>query len=111
MSTTHGRSWWNWFCLLALLLAAPLLLFPGGGRSLALLVLPLIWVGNRIFTAHFVPRTPYDGVILCLLVMVAVSLYATYDITVSLPKIAGVLLGVSAFYVVVNLADTADQLR
>ncbi len=103
--------WWNWACLLALLVAAPLLWFPGSWRTLALLVLPLIWVGNRIFTGHFVPRTPYDGIIMCLLAMVAVSLYATYDITVSLPKISGVLLGVSAFYVVVNLADTADHLR
>ncbi len=103
--------WWNWVCLLALLSAAPLLLFPGSWRTLALLVLPLIWVGNRIFTGHFVPRTPYDGIIMCLLAMVAVSLYATYDIAVSLPKIAGVLLGVSAFYVVVSLADTADRLR
>ncbi len=103
--------WWNWVCLLALLFATPLLLFPGSWRTLALLVLPLIWVGNRIFTGHFVPRTPYDGIIMCLLAMVAVSLYATYDIAVSLPKIAGVLLGVSAFYVVVSLADTADRLR
>ena len=105
------RAWWNWIGLFLLLAAAPLLLFPGGWRTLALLVLPLIWIGNRIFTGHFVPRTPYDGVIVCLLTMVLVSLYPTYDIAVSLPKIAGVVLGISAFYVVVNLADTTDQLR
>lgn len=105
------RTRWNWISLLLLLLAAPLLLFPGGWRTLALLLLPLIWIGNRVFTGHFVPRTPYDGIILCVLVTVLVSLYATYDIAVSLPKIAGVALGVSAFYVVVNCAGTVVQLR
>jgi hypothetical protein len=111
MSMGRRRVAWRWVSLGLLLIAAPLLLFPGGWRSMALLVLPLIWINNRTFTGHFVPRTPYDGVILCLLVMVLVSLYPTYDIAVSLPKIAGVLLGVSAFYVMVNLADTADHLR
>ena len=94
-----------------LLMTAPLLLFPGGWRSLALLVLPLIWFGNRLWTGHFVPRTPYDGVIVCLLAMVLVSLYATYDVAVSLPKITGVLLGVSTFYAVVNVAGTPRHLR
>lgn len=108
---TQRRGGWKWIGLSLLVMAAPLLLFPGGWRSLALLVLPGIWIGNRIFTGHFVPRTPYDGVILCLLVMVLVSLYATYDIAVSLPKIAGVLLGVSAFYAIVNVADTPRRLH
>jgi putative inorganic carbon (HCO3(-)) transporter len=102
---------WNWISLCLLLAATPLLLFPNGWGSFALVILPLIWIGNRIFSEHFVPRTPYDGVILCLLVMVFVSLYPSYDIAVSLPKIAGILLGVSTFYVVVNLADSADRLR
>ncbi len=60
-----------------LLMAAPLLLFPGGWRSLALLVLPLIWFGNRLVTGHFAPRTPYDAVIVCLLAMVLVSITAS----------------------------------
>jgi putative inorganic carbon (HCO3(-)) transporter len=100
-----------WCSLFLLALAAPLLLFPGGLRSLALLALPAIWIGNRIFTGHFVPRTPYDVVILVLLVMVLVSLYATYDIGTGLPKIAGVLLGVSVFYAVVNAAHTLRRLQ
>ena len=98
------RVGWSWLSAILLMLAAPCLLFPDGWKVLALVVLPLIWIGNRIFTGHFVPRTPYDTLLLGLLVMVLVSLYATYDLTLSLPKISGVLLGVSAFYVVVNLA-------
>ena len=111
MRTAQRLVWWKWGSLFLLLMTAPLLLFPGGWRSLALLVLPLIWFGNRLWTGHFVPRTPYDGVIVCLLAMVLVSLYATYDVAVSLPKITGVLLGVSAFYAVVNVADTPRHLR
>jgi putative inorganic carbon (hco3(-)) transporter len=104
------RMWWSWFSSAALLAVAPLLLFPGGWRSAALVVLPLLWIGNRVVTGHFIPRTPYDVVILGLLVMVLVSLYATYDIGASLPKISGVLLGVSVFYVVVGFVTAPEQL-
>jgi putative inorganic carbon (HCO3(-)) transporter len=82
--------------------AAPFLLFPGGWRTLALAVIPLIWIGNRLATGHFIRRTPVDAIILVLLVMALVSLYATYDIAISLPKIAGLLLGVGVFYVFVS---------
>jgi hypothetical protein len=37
MRTAQGRVWWTWGSLF-LLLAAPLLLLPGGWRSLALLM-------------------------------------------------------------------------
>ena len=96
--------------MVVLLAAAPWLLFPGGWRSAVLIVLPLLWIGNRIVTGHFISRTPYDVIILGLLVMVLVSLYATYDIAVSLPKITGVLLGVATFYVVVGFINTPKQL-
>ncbi len=110
-SVTRHHEGWKWISLILLLLVAPWVLFPGGWRSLALLLLPALWIGNRIFTGHFVARTPYDGVILCLLVMVLVSLYATYDLAISLPKIAGILLGVSAFYAIIQVADTPRHLR
>jgi putative inorganic carbon (HCO3(-)) transporter len=100
------RQYWSWGSLFVLLLIAPLLLFPSGWRLLALLVLPIVWIGNRVLTGHFVPRTPYDGIMLCLLLMVLVSLYATYDMAASLPKITGVLLGISVFYGIVNVVDT-----
>ena len=71
---------------------------------MALIVLPSIWIGNRIFTGHFIRRTPFDVMILLLLVMVLVSLYATYDLAIRLPKITGILLGVSLFYGVIGFA-------
>ncbi len=97
---------WSWIALLMLLGAVPWLLFPGGWRTLALIVLPVVWIGNRLVTGHFVTRTPYDLIMLGLLVMVLISLYATYDVAISLPKITGVLLGVSFFY---SLNDFAIQ--
>lgn len=74
------------------------------------MVLPVLWIGNRLVTGHFIPRTPYDVVILGLLMMVLVSLYATYDIAVSLPKITGVLLGIGLFYAVVGFIQAPKQL-
>lgn len=80
------------------MIAAPLLLFPSGWRILTLAVLPLIWIGNRLAFGHFVRSNPYNIVVLVLLLMVLVSLYATNDLAISLPKIAGILLGVCALY-------------
>jgi hypothetical protein len=57
-----------------LVAAAPWLLLPGGWRSAVLIVLPLLSIGNRIVTGHFIARTPSDVVILGLLFMVLVSL-------------------------------------
>jgi len=86
---------WGWLLLLA---ASPFLLFPSPERSLALLVVPLVLWGQLAGEAGSSRRTPLDVPILLMAVMVLVSLYATYDIGVSLPKIAGMVLGIGAFY-------------
>jgi len=89
---------WGW---LALLVAAPLLLFPSASATPIFLVVPaLLWVQQR--SASW--RTALDWPILLMAVMILVSLYATYDIAVSLPKIAGVLLGIAAFYTCARLS-------
>jgi putative inorganic carbon (hco3(-)) transporter len=86
---------WEWFWLLLLL---PFLLFPNGPQALFLLVIPLLWLLRRPIDGYFVPPTPLNGVIALLLFMVLVSLYATFDIELSMPKIAGMVLGVAIFY-------------
>ncbi len=101
---------WDGVALALLVIAAPLLLFPGGWRTLALLLLPLVWLVNRIVTGHFIRRTPLDVAVLLLLVMVLVSLYATYDMANSLPKIAGVLLGTGMLYGMAGFASTPRRL-
>ena len=45
---------------LVLFLILPLVLFPSPSRSLALLVIPLLWVSRRSAHGHFVPATPLD---------------------------------------------------
>jgi len=86
---------WGWLLLLA---ASPFLLFPVPSRVWALLVVPLMFGARLASRSNHDRRTPLDLSILLLAVMVLVSLYATYDIAVSLPKIAGMVLGVGVFY-------------
>lgn len=89
---------WEW---LLMLLIVPPLLFPGGWRGLFLLVIPLLWINRRIATGHFFPRTPFDVALLALLITVLTSLYAVFDIVLSFPKIAGVVLGIALLYTAV----------
>ena len=83
---------------LLLLLAAPFLLFPNPVRLLALLLLPLIWGTAWLARRESIPTTPLNLSLLLLAIMMLVSLWATYDIQVSLPKITGLLLGLSLFF-------------
>jgi putative inorganic carbon (hco3(-)) transporter len=95
---------------LILVIAAPALLFPRAGWTPVMLVIPLTWLARRIGRGRVVRRTPLDWAILLMLVMVLVSLYATFDVTLSLPKIAGMVLGVAIFYAVVEYADSPRRL-
>ena len=79
----------QWLILLAL---APFFLFIQPETSWILLIFPVLW-GMR-FLAGEKPFliSPVNGLLLLLAVQVLVSLYATYDIAISLPKIAGIAL-------------------
>ncbi|RMG92542.1 MAG: O-antigen ligase domain-containing protein [Chloroflexi bacterium] len=97
---------------LILLAVWAVLLFPVGWQALALLILPLIVMNRRLATGHFFPRTPFDVAFLLLLTAVLVSLtIATFDITLSLVKIAGVLTGMSLYYTAVTLGKTNQHGR
>jgi putative inorganic carbon (hco3(-)) transporter len=87
------RQEWLW-----LLFLVPFLLFPNGPQALLLLVIPLLWLLRRVAFGYFVPITPYNSAITLIMLMVLVSLYATFDIELSMPKIAGMVLGVAVFY-------------
>ncbi len=77
---------------------APALLFPTPARLLVLAVIPVVWWCARRTTGHAIPPTPLNVVLGVLLVMVAVSLFATVDVRSSLGKVAGVCLGVLVFW-------------
>ena len=96
---------------LILLLALPLFLFPTPIRSLILFILPLLWMIRKVAHGIFVPSTPLDWPLFGLLLMVLVSLYATYDISLSFPKVSGILFGVALFYgVVAAVEETRHRL-
>jgi putative inorganic carbon (HCO3(-)) transporter len=106
---------WLW-----LTLAAPLLLFPSPKRSLAMLVVPglflLRWLAVKVkqhrvaisaevetrSRPSVIPSTPLNGALLLMGVMVLVSMWATFDINYSLPKITGILLGICIFLAMVR---------
>lgn len=90
----------EWFILLLLL---GLLLFPNPTSSLLLLVVPLLWLVRWLAMRQFVPPTPINTAIFLLLLMVGVSLVATFDINLSFPKIAGMVMGVALFYGAINV--------
>jgi putative inorganic carbon (HCO3(-)) transporter len=85
---------WQWVILV---LVSPFLLFPSPRRNLVLIIIPFLWL------ISFVQKrkqaiTPFNIPILLLMLMVLISLWATYDIEVSLPKITGMILGISFFF-------------
>ena len=88
---------WYWVLLA---LAAPILLFPSPARTAVLLVVPVGWIVAWLATGRPLPVTPLNGSLLLLYTMVLVSLYATYDVAVSLPKISGMVLGIGVFFIV-----------
>lgn len=90
---------WEW---LVLLLILPAVLFPSPSRILVLLLLPLLWGARWVVTGRLVPPTPLNGTLLAFLLMVFLSLFATFDLAYSVPKIAGIVYGVSLFYAVVT---------
>jgi len=95
---------WHW---LLLALATPFLLFPSPSRSVALLVVPGLWIIAGLAGREPLPRTPLNATLLVMFIMVLVSTWATFDIAFSLPKIAGMVLGIGVFYAFVNYGQRA----
>jgi putative inorganic carbon (hco3(-)) transporter len=94
-----------------LLLVSPFLLFPTPARTLALLIVPGLWIVAGLSRGEFLTRTPLNGSLLLLAIMILVSLYATYDIAVSLPKITGLVLGLGVFFAVARLGQDRSMWR
>jgi putative inorganic carbon (HCO3(-)) transporter len=97
--------------LLILIVCSPAFLFPRLALLPLLLILPFLWICRWVARGHFIPRTPLDVPILLLLIMAQVSLYATYSIEQSLPKISGVLFGIGLFYALVERLNHERVLR
>lgn len=93
---------WHWVWIT---LAAPFLIFPTVTRSLAMLIIPGVWiVGLLARREPPLPRTPLNPAILLLAVMVLVSLFATYDFAQSFPKVMGMILAFGVYFATVRVA-------
>jgi putative inorganic carbon (HCO3(-)) transporter len=98
--------------LLVVLALAPAFLFPRQALTPWLMVLiPLLWACRWIARGRLTVRTPLDQPILVLLCMLPVGWYATFDQTLSFPKLVGVVYGVALFYALVNCTRDRRQLR
>jgi putative inorganic carbon (HCO3(-)) transporter len=95
---------WGWLLLLAL---APFFLFMGPATSPVLLVVPALLAVLWIKRPATLNRTPLDWALLLMAVMVLVSLWATFSIAFSLPKIAGLVFGLGLFYAAVAAGRAA----
>ncbi len=111
---SHIRTVAEWlvrFELLWLALLSPFFIFPAPNRLLPLAALPALWIARRIARGHFIRRTPLDWAIALLMLMVLVSLYATFDISFSLGKVSGVLFGIGVYYALVEWAAIGSHMR
>jgi putative inorganic carbon (HCO3(-)) transporter len=100
---------WDYVEPLLFLVAAPFFLFPSMGRWATLFILPLTLVIVGRCRREILPVTPLNGAIALLMVMVGVSLWATFDLSFSLGKVAGLLLGIWGFFVVVRLCTNLPR--
>jgi len=83
--------------------AVPMLLFP---RSYLLWVGPgllvLGWLVRGSATGRWLLGTPLDRPVIVILLMTFVSLYPSVDLTLSLPKFYGIILGFFVYYATVS---------
>ncbi len=94
------------FSLTAILYA--LLMVRDHAPTLGLIVLIGLWFLHGALTGWW--RTPMDVPILGLLLMLPLSFTISIDQCLTIPKVHGLILGISLFYVVVNAVHTPKRL-
>lgn len=99
------RLYWLW-----LIIATPFLLFPSAERVPILLLVPGVWLITKIAGHEPLQKTPLNGSLLVMSLMMLVSLYATFDIAFSLDKIAGLLLGFVVYFAITRWLDCPRRL-
>ena len=99
----------NWGFLILPLLISPLLLFPRIGWIWIALCVPILWIVDLARRGRALNRTPLNVSLGPLLVMALVSVYATFDVEFSLPKLTGLLLGVFVYFGIVRFVWENDN--
>jgi putative inorganic carbon (HCO3(-)) transporter len=83
--------------ILLILIAYPML-FPKPEWTIVMLVIPALWILRWIKEGQPLIATPLNLPILLLSILLLVSLWATFRIEFSLPKISGLIFGIGVFY-------------
>lgn len=108
MKIINGIDRYHWVWLLA---AAPFIFIAEPAYTPMLLVVPALWVFHAVAEdkskceadSSFLPITPLNLSLLIMTSMVLVSLWATFDIAISLEKVSSWVLGIGVFYAMVRL--------
>lgn len=84
------------------MVATPVFLLIQPKNSWVLLLIPFTWMISIVARKQPIPSTPMNLVLLVIAIQVLISLYATYDIAVSLQKVTGVIWGMAVFFALVR---------
>jgi putative inorganic carbon (HCO3(-)) transporter len=92
--------------ILALGVALPAVLAPRPEFAPLLLAIPLAWFTATKWRRHALEITPFNPTMLLLVIMALISLYATYSIEQSFPKLAGLTFGLGIFFAIAGNIHT-----
>jgi putative inorganic carbon (HCO3(-)) transporter len=101
---TPLRRWFPWIQLGWIILLSPFLLFITLERWWWLLGIPAIWLASWLIRGFPVRSTPLNISAGLIAGMATISLLITPDMTLTLPKAAGLFLGVAALYAIVDVS-------
>ena len=90
---------WEWLLLLMLL---PLLFFSTVAWALCFLLVPFFWLIRKLATGRFFPASPYNIALLFLGLSLFLSLFAVFDLRLSVPKIGGLFFGIALYFAAVE---------
>jgi putative inorganic carbon (hco3(-)) transporter len=107
---TQPRAWLIWLEVAVVMALAPVFLFPAPGRTILFALIILPFVLHFLAGRRLAEPSPINALLMLLLLSVWSSLYATYDLVFSLPKIAGVLLGAAVYFAINNFASSPRSL-
>jgi len=105
------NSWIDWIQVFLIGLIAPFFLFPSMKYVWVLFIIPGIWICRWIVKKYFFERTALDWAVFVLFIYVFATCVIVPDLDFSLPKIAGVLLGLAVFYSIVALLKSKKLIK
>ncbi|HLP57537.1 MAG TPA: O-antigen ligase family protein [Candidatus Deferrimicrobium sp.] len=94
-----------------LVLLSPLFLFPREQWTWIFAIVPLLMIARKIINKKFIERTIIDIPLLLILIMVFITTVWKANIVHSLPKMAGLMLGVGLFYAVTAVLKTEKLIK